>query len=53
LYTDYKGGRKHDGRKEGKNALSIISFDFDEEALALVNDTEYGLSAAVFTKDLE
>jgi aldehyde dehydrogenase (NAD+) len=32
---------------------TIIPFDTEEEALAFANDTEYGLSAAVFTSDLE
>lgn len=30
---------------------TIIPFDSEEEALALANDTEYGLSSAVFTQD--
>lgn len=32
---------------------SIIPFDTEEEALALANDTQYGLCASVFTRDLE
>ena len=32
--------------------VSLITVQNDEEALKLANDTEYGLSAAVFTKDL-
>ncbi|WP_435167667.1 aldehyde dehydrogenase family protein [Paenibacillus glycanilyticus] len=32
---------------------SIIPFESDDEVLALVNDTEYGLSGAVFTTDLD
>lgn len=32
--------------------VSIITFNNEEEALAIANDTEYGLSSAVFTRDL-
>lgn len=31
----------------------IIPFDSEEEALEMANDTEYGLSGAVFTQDFE
>lgn len=30
---------------------TVVSFDSDEEALALANDTPYGLAAGVFTRD--
>ncbi|MFI2235701.1 aldehyde dehydrogenase [Streptomyces chrestomyceticus] len=32
--------------------LSVLTFDTEEEAVALANDTEYGLAAAVWTADL-
>lgn len=32
--------------------VSIITYNSDEEALRIANDTEYGLSSAVFSKDL-
>ena len=32
--------------------LSLLDFDTEEEALARANDTEFGLSAGVFTRDL-
>ncbi|KAL1894202.1 hypothetical protein Sste5346_005988, partial [Sporothrix stenoceras] len=32
--------------------VSLITFGNDEEAIRIANDTEYGLSGAVFTKDL-
>lgn len=32
--------------------VSLITFSTDEEALRVANDTEYGLSSAVFSKDL-
>ena len=31
--------------------LSVIPFDTEEEAIALANDTEYGLVAYAFTQD--
>ncbi|KAK6362481.1 hypothetical protein LTS17_012822 [Exophiala oligosperma] len=33
-------------------SVAIFSVESDKEALALVNDTEYGLSSAIFTEDL-
>ncbi|KAI9154773.1 NAD-dependent aldehyde dehydrogenase [Paramyrothecium foliicola] len=32
--------------------VSLLSFETEEEALAIANDTEYGLSGAVFSRDL-
>jgi len=32
--------------------VSVITVKSEDEALDLANDTEYGLSAAIFTKDL-
>lgn len=32
--------------------LSLFTFDSEEEALARANDTQYGLAAGVFTRDL-
>jgi betaine-aldehyde dehydrogenase len=32
--------------------MSILSFDDEDEAIARANDTEFGLSAGVFTRDL-
>jgi hypothetical protein len=32
--------------------VSIVEFESEEEAVLLANDTEYGLSGAVFTQDL-
>jgi len=32
--------------------VSVLRFDTDEEAIRLANDSEYGLSSAVFSRDL-
>jgi len=32
--------------------LSVIAFDDEDEALRIANDTEYGLAAGLFTRDL-
>lgn len=33
--------------------LSVISFDNDDDAIAIANGTDYGLVAGVFTRDLD
>jgi acyl-CoA reductase-like NAD-dependent aldehyde dehydrogenase len=32
--------------------VSVLRFDTDEEAIRLANDSEYGLSSAVFSRDV-
>ena len=33
-------------------SVSLIEFETEEEAIQIANDTEYGLSGAVFTENL-
>jgi acyl-CoA reductase-like NAD-dependent aldehyde dehydrogenase len=33
--------------------MSVIPFDDDEEAIAIANDTEFGLAAGVWTQDID
>ena len=33
--------------------LSVIKFEIDEEAISIANSTIYGLSASVWTKDID
>ena len=33
--------------------LSILKYDSEEQAIEMANDTEYGLGASIFTKDIE
>lgn len=46
-----KGTELYENESFGPS-VAIYTFETEEEALAIANDTEYGLSGAVFTKDL-
>ncbi len=37
----------------GLRTATIIPFETEEEGIRLANETEYGLSAGIFTKDLD
>ena len=46
-----KGSDLHKNESFGPS-VAIYTFETEDEALAIANDTEYGLSGAVFTRDL-
>ena len=41
------------GRYTQVRVISTIAFDSEDEGLAIANDTNYGLHAAVYTNDLD
>lgn len=47
-----KGSDLHQNESFGPQ-VAIYTFETEEEALEIANDTDYGLSGAVFTKDLQ
>ena len=52
ILTDVnKGSELHENESFGPS-VAIYRFETENEALAIANDTEYGLSGAVFTQDL-
>ena len=52
ILTDVKKGSKlHENESFGPS-VAIYTFETEEQALEIANDTEYGLSGAVFTQDL-
>lgn len=52
VFTDVKTDMKIYREEIFGPCVAIVSFRTEEEALAMANDTTYGLGAAVFTKDI-
>ena len=52
IFTNVKHGMSIANEEIFGPVLSILTFDTPEEAVAIANGTEYGLSASVWTRDL-
>jgi aldehyde dehydrogenase (NAD+) len=52
VFTDVKPSMKVYREEIFGPCVAIVSFDTEEEAVQMANDTSYGLGAALFTKDL-
>lgn len=53
VFRDVKNSDKIAQMEMFSPIVSIIPAETDEEAIEIANDTEYGLSSAIFTTDLE
>ncbi|AOH57068.1 aldehyde dehydrogenase [Peribacillus muralis] len=53
IFRDVKNTDKIAQTELFSPVVSIIKAESDEEAIEIANDTEYGLSSAIFTDDLE
>ena len=53
VFADVKPGSSLEQNEVFGPVLSITPFDDDEEALAIANDTRYGLGAYLHTRDLD
>ncbi|KAG6989973.1 Vanillin dehydrogenase [Fusarium oxysporum f. sp. conglutinans] len=52
IVSDVKPGMDIYATESFGPTVSIIEFDSEEEAIRIANDTEYGLTSAIFSKDL-
>ncbi|HKE77496.1 MAG TPA: aldehyde dehydrogenase family protein [Acidimicrobiales bacterium] len=53
IFTDATNGMRFVREEIFGPVLAILPYDGDDEAVAIANDNDYGLSGAVFTADLQ
>ena len=53
IFTDVKSDMKIYREEIFGPFVCLVSFKTEEEAIAMANDTDYGLGSAVFTQNLE
>ncbi len=52
IFADVKAGMRIEQEEIFGPVLSVIKFNTFEEAIAIMNDTKYGLSSSIYTKDV-